>query len=62
MVIGFLFRTSSGVVGDKKNVFVLLFVKKEPKDFLAFEIFVSLLNLSIGFKICSEVIFFIKTI
>ena len=35
------FRTSSGVVGDKKNVFALLFVKKESKVFLAFGIFLS---------------------
>ena len=29
-------RTSSGAVGDKKNVSVLLFVKKESIVFLAF--------------------------
>ena len=33
------FRTSSGVVGDKKNVFALLFVKKESKVFSAFGTF-----------------------
>ena len=36
-----LFRTSSGVVGDKKNVFALPFVKKESKVFLAFGTFLS---------------------
>ena len=36
------FRTSPGVVGDKKQcVFALLFLKKEPKVFLAFGIFLS---------------------
>ena len=34
-------RTSSGAVGDKKNVSVLLFVKKESIVFLAFWIFLS---------------------
>ena len=29
------FRTYSGVVGGKKNVFLLLFVKKESKDFFS---------------------------
>ena len=36
-----LFRTSSGVVGDKNNVFALLFVKKESEAFLVFGIFFS---------------------
>ena len=35
------FRTSLGVVGDKKNVFALLFVEKESKVFLVFGIFLS---------------------
>ena len=35
------FGTSSGVVRDRKNVFVLLIVKKESKVFLAFGIFLS---------------------
>ena len=35
------FKTSSGVVGDKKNVFALVFVKKESEVFLAFGIFLS---------------------
>ena len=35
------FRTSPGVVGDKKNVFLLLFIKKESKVFLVFGIFLS---------------------
>ena len=35
------FQTSLDVVGDKKNAFVLLFVTKELKIFLAFGIFLS---------------------
>ena len=36
-----IFRISSSVVGDKNNVFVLLFVKKELKVFSTFGIFLS---------------------